>query len=82
MYKLIHNIDELEETCYFEFLPGKYKNKCWNKESIYLEEDSIALFEHKLEEINPYFDHFEFTDFSLDQIRALIREGKKTTGKP
>lgn len=75
-YKLITDKKELQGTCYFEFLPGKYQNKCWNVNSVYLTEESLDFIEKLLINVNPEYDHFSFTEFSSEQVEKLINELK------
>lgn len=71
-YKLITNKAELKGSCYFEFLPGTYQGKSWNDGSMFLTEESIAVFEYLLKEVNPDYDHYAFNEFSPEQISDLI----------
>jgi hypothetical protein len=68
--RLIHGISELRGTCYFEFLPGEYKEKCWNDESVFLIEETFALIEPIISRHEREFDHYSFVG-----IRRPIWEG-------
>jgi len=76
-YKLYRNKKELNGTCYFEFLPGKYQNKCWNDNSVFLSEDSVYLFEDLLKKVNNKYDHYAFIGYNKNQISLLINELSK-----
>ena len=76
-YKLYRNKKELNGTCYFEFLPGKYQNKCWNDNSVFLSEDSVYLFEDLLKKVNNKYDHYAFIGYNKNQISMLINELSK-----
>ena len=76
-YKLITDKNELESTCYFEFLPGQYKDKCWNDNSVFLSEESIAIFEDILLDIDPSYDHYAFMEWNSDKIKKLLEEKEK-----
>ena len=76
-YKLYRNKNELNGTCYFEFLPGKYQNKCWNDNSVFLSEDSVYLFEDLLKKVNNKYDHYAFIGYNKNQISMLINELSK-----
>ena len=80
-YELITDRVQLEGTCYFEFLPGKYENKCWGEYSAYLTEDSLVLIEELLIQVNPYYDHYSVTEFSSRQINQFTEELAKAIAK-
>ena len=40
--RLIRDTADLRGTCYFEFLPGEYNKKCWNVESVFLDEEAFV----------------------------------------
>lgn len=71
-YKLIKDKKHLKGSCYFEFLPGKYKDVCWNEESVYLKEDCVAFFEYFLHKVSEKYDHYAFTEFNSHQLSELI----------
>lgn len=58
--RLIRNHDELCGTCYFEFLPGTYQDRCWNEGSVFLAEEVFAYFECIIARNEPRFDHYSF----------------------
>jgi hypothetical protein len=41
--RLIRDRAELQGTCYFEIMPGKFHGKCWNEGSLFLAEDVFGL---------------------------------------
>jgi hypothetical protein len=73
-YKLFTNKNELDGTCYFEFLPGKYQNKCWNDNSVFLSEDAVFIFEDLLKKTNESFDHYAFVYYTRNQINMFENE--------
>jgi len=75
-YKLITDKNELKSTCYFEFLPGQYLDKCWNDGSVFLSEESIGVFEDILLGIDPGYDHYAFMEWNSEKIKKLISELK------
>ncbi len=77
MIELIKDVSEIEGTCYFEFLPGIYKDECWNEESVYIDYLQIYYIEPILaKHINGY-DHYSFMSADkttwLDIIKDLIQ---------
>jgi hypothetical protein len=68
--RLISNKADLRGTCYFEFLPGEYKEECWNDESVFLAEETFALIEPIIARHEPRFDHYSFIG-----IRRPVWEG-------
>jgi hypothetical protein len=77
-YKL-RTIDTLpDDTCYFEFLPGKYQDKCWNENSVFIEEEIIYIIEDLLYKSNKNFDRYELANFyDSDQLNILEQELSK-----
>ncbi|MBB6482285.1 hypothetical protein [Spirochaeta isovalerica] len=71
-YYLIRKTEELDGTCYFEFLPGKYQDKCWNSHSVYLTEDSAAFVEDIFHQISNEYDHYSFTELNKEQIQLFL----------
>lgn len=57
---LIRSTAELSGTCYFEFLPGPYRDECWNEGSVFLAEDVFGLIEPIIARHEPDFDHYSF----------------------
>ncbi|MFO0805574.1 MAG: hypothetical protein U0791_20935 [Gemmataceae bacterium] len=70
--RLIRDKTELQGTCYFEFLPGPYRNKCWNDGSVYLAEDVFGLIESIIERHEPRFDHFSFVGIRRTAWRRIV----------
>ncbi|MDY3555944.1 hypothetical protein R5W24_005090 [Gemmata sp. JC717] len=58
--RLIRDTAELSGTCYFEFLPGPYRGRCWNAGSVFLAEDVFGLIEPVIARHVPEFDHYSF----------------------
>ena len=54
--KIIIDQSEMEGTCYIEVLPGQYKHKCWNSESIYFSEEWLLSYYH--------YELFEYAEFN------------------
>lgn len=60
--KIFYKLEELEGTCYIEILPGRYKGNCWNKESIFFEEETFGYLERGIEMEFSKYDHFAFNE--------------------
>jgi hypothetical protein len=67
---LIKDKADLRGTCYFELLPGEYKEECWNDASVFLDEETFALIEPIVARHEPRFDHYSFVG-----IRRAVWEG-------
>jgi hypothetical protein len=70
--RLIKDTNHLEGTCYFEFLPGKYRNKCWNQGSVFLSEEAYDLLEACFSENIKGYDHYAFMEADQDAIEKII----------
>jgi hypothetical protein len=60
--RLICDLTELQGTCYFEILPGKYQDKCWNQNSVFMTEEVFGYLEPIFERQAPNFDHYAFVE--------------------
>lgn len=72
--RLIRSTSELHGTCYFEFLPGPYRDKCWNEGSVFLEEEVFGLVEPIIARHEPQFDHFAFVNIRRTTWERIIAE--------
>ena len=71
--RLIKDTNNLEGTCYFEFLLGKYKNKCWNQGAVFLSEEAYDLIEVCfLNNIEDY-DHYSFMEADHEAITKITQ---------
>lgn len=70
--EIIYNLQELEGTCYLEILPGKYMNKCWNKESIFFDEEVFLYFEPIIAKAFDKYDHYSFQAINKDIWSEII----------
>jgi hypothetical protein len=61
-----------EGTVYFELLPRKFEDECWNKDSIYIDEDVFYLIEKVFINSIPDYDHYAFTEVGKDEIQRVI----------
>ena len=72
--RIIRNLKELEGTCYFEFLSGPYKDKCWLPDSVYISEDAFDLIEPIFNKRIKKFDHFAFNEATSEEIQAVCKD--------
>lgn len=70
---LIRDTKTLEGTCYFEFLPGKFKNKCWNQQSVFLSEDAYELVEECFSRDVDRYDHYAFMEADRETIEKITQ---------
>ena len=76
-FRLIKDKSELKGTCYFEFLRGPYRKKCWCDDSVFLSEGDFALIEDVFLRRVQGYDHFSFTEireFSWRHILTDLRQ--------
>ena len=71
---LIQSLSALHGTCYFEFLPGKYKGKCWNQNSVFLTEEVFGYLEPVFERNQPDFDHYAFVEIQKETWMSVISD--------
>lgn len=70
--RIIRNKNELEGTAYIEILPATYKEKCWNEDSVFFDEEVFGYLEPILQKHVPTYDHYAFTEIGRDKWRAII----------
>lgn len=74
MIELIKDVTKRQGTCYFEFLPGVYKDKCWNEESVFIDDLHIYYIEPILaKHINGYY-HYTFMSADKSDWQNIIKE--------
>ncbi|WP_190942227.1 hypothetical protein [Nostoc flagelliforme] len=71
---LIRSLSELDGTCYFEILPGKYEGNCWNQNSVFITEEIFGYFEPVFERHEPDFDHYAFMAIGKDVWTLIISD--------
>ena len=72
--RLIREKSQLQGTCYFELLPGKYREQCWNDGSVFMAEDIFALIEPIIARHEPRFDHYSFVDIRPTTWNQIIAD--------
>ena len=60
--RLLRNVNTLAGTCYFEVLPGPYKQRCWNSGSVFFDEEVFGYLEPIIAAHCPGFDHYGFAE--------------------
>jgi hypothetical protein len=71
---LIRDLTELRGTCYFEILPGKYQEKCWNQNSVFMTEDSFGYLESIFEHHVSNFEHYAFVEISNNDWMLILAD--------
>lgn len=62
-------------TCLVEFLPGPYRDECWNAASVYLDEsDFWEVFRKSFERCYPNFDYYAFQDIPASVWRLILAD--------
>ena len=79
--KLITKLEELEGTCYFEFLPEKYDNKCWNSNSVFIDEEVFYFIEKIFEKYVDDYDHYSFMEINQNISNKIIDELMKFSNR-
>jgi hypothetical protein len=74
--KLMQGREYLRGTVYFELLPGPYRKKCWNDESVYLTEEAFAFLETIIFRHESSYDHYAFIDVPSETWRKIIHDLK------
>src|SRR2546430_17207732 len=72
--RVIRGTADLQGTCYFEFLPGEYKGKCWNDDSVFLHEETFGLIEQTIARNEPRFDNWSFVDIRRPGWERIIHD--------
>lgn len=59
----LRRFQKFDHTCWIEILPGPYNHKCWNANSVYLDEDDFCtLVLEPLRQSFKSFDLYAFQD--------------------
>ena len=74
MIELIHDANRLEGTAYFELLPGMYRNKCWNRGSVFLNEENFGYIEPMVESCVEKYDHYSFVEVNRDKCEKILAQ--------
>lgn len=72
--RLIRDTAELSGTCYFEFLPGPYRDKCWNEGSVFLAEEVFRIIEPIIARNEPQFDRYSFVGIRRPTWERILPE--------
>lgn len=71
---LITDRESLRGTCYIEILPGRYRGKFWNAESVYFEEVPFGYLEPTIAKHWPAYDHYAFNQMNAHVWRKIIAD--------
>jgi hypothetical protein len=74
MIELIKDPNQLQGTCYFEFLPGIYKDKCWNENSVFIDELEIDYISPILAKHIRKYDHYSFMSADKSVWKNIIND--------
>lgn len=77
--RLIRDKAKVQGTCYFEFLPGAYREQCWNDGSVFLAEDVFGLIEPIIARHEPQFDHYSFVGIRRPTWERIIADLERLT---
>jgi hypothetical protein len=77
---IIKDRESLRGTCYIELLPGRYRGKSWNAESVYFEEVPFGYLEPTIAKHWPAYSHYAFNEMSAHVWRKIIA-GLQTIGQ-
>jgi hypothetical protein len=77
---LITDRESLRGTCYIEILPGRYRGKHWNAESVYFEEVPFGCLEPTIARHWPAYSHYAFNEINGYVWRKIIAD-LQTTGQ-
>lgn len=77
MIELIKDVNQCENTCYFEFLPGTFKDKCWNEESVFIYYLQICYIELILAKYIFNYDQYSFMSVDKTTWQDLVKDLNK-----
>ncbi|MEQ6353597.1 hypothetical protein ABNX05_03105 [Lysinibacillus sp. M3] len=77
MIEIIYDASTVEDSCYIEVLPDKYKGKCWNASSIYFTEENFGYIMPAFEKCYKKFDYYSFNEIDIENWKLIIWELEK-----
>lgn len=78
---IIKNKAELDCTCYVELLPGKYKDQCWNENSLFFEEEVFGYLEKIISRRALSYDHYAFTEINMETWDKIVQDFQSLESK-
>jgi hypothetical protein len=73
--RLLHTTTStLEGTAYFEFLPGRYNDRCWGDSSVFLDEGAFGFIEPAFVRLLPDYDHYSFVAIQGPRWSPILAE--------
>ncbi|MFZ4538206.1 hypothetical protein [Propionivibrio sp.] len=81
-YQIFRNLDGRTGSCYMEVLPGPYKERCWNDDSLFFDEDAdgFGIVETIICHHVPSYDHYANTAIDSHTCWDIIRDLEKLIG--
>ena len=78
-YQIFRNIDGRSGTCYMEVLPGPFKGRCWNAESLFFDDDAdgFCVVETIIVSRVPAYDHYDNTEIDGHTCWDIVRDLEK-----
>ena len=78
-YQIFRNFDGRSGTCYVEVLPGPFKGRCWNAESLFFDEDAngFGIVETIIASRVPVYDHYDNTEIDSHTCWDIVRDLEK-----
>jgi hypothetical protein len=73
--------DARDGTCYIEFLPGRYRGKCWNSESAYFDEEHFGFIEPVIERHYQGYNHYAINDIPKHVWEMILADLKRLRSK-
>jgi len=69
---ILTDAESLPDTAFFELLPGPYRDKCWNSNSLFLDEERFGYIEPIVERHVPGYDHYAFVEADRAALRGIL----------
>jgi hypothetical protein len=69
-----NNPSELHGTCYFELMPSRYRNKCWNHGSLFIPMDAFLLVEWAFARHIAGYDHYSFMHCDVTIMQRIAKD--------
>ncbi len=79
---MITDLTKLRGTCYIEVLPGEYKGRSWNPESVYFTEKNFAVIETAIRDHCPDYNPYGFTDIDRSVWSDIVADLERLIAEP
>ncbi|MFJ5565940.1 hypothetical protein [Lysinibacillus xylanilyticus] len=77
MIEITYDLSTLEDNCYLEVLPDKYKVKCWYTSSIFFTEENFGYIMPAFEKCYKKFDYYDANEIDIETWKLIIWELEK-----